>query len=793
MLKNYLIVAFRNLLRQKSYSLINILGLSTGLAATLMLLIYIYHEISYDRMHEKGELIYRVISEADQAEGKTLKVAMTMGNLAPLISENIPEMASVCRVEDKGNHTIWNENIKFEIPKLLQVDSCFFDIFSFEVLQGDRPNLFRSPHSLVLSETMAKKIFKNESPIGKVLKMNNADYTVTGTFRDVPATSHIQFDAIRSNNHIKNLIKHYNYRGCSIPIYFLFKEGSNSKVGRDKVTKYINDYIDEKFGNTGINIRSSVQNLWDIHLGENLAYDFSPAGKMSTILIFGVLALFILLIAVINFINLFIAKSEKRVKEVGIRKTLGALPRDLQKQFWGESTLLTLISLGLAFGFLELALDKFAELTNRELNLELFAQPFSWLILAAITLVIIFISGSYPVFYLSQFDPAVILKGAGQTGKKKNQLKTFLVFFQFAIAIFLITNIIVLDSQVSYMENKELGFNKEEMVIVKDINYKIAKNYENLKDRFLRNPNILSVTASESYPGNQATLQNCYPEGGNREEAFMIYENRVRRSFMETYQMQIVQGRDFNPEMKSDTASFVINETAAQKLGFENPIGERIIIWEQPGEIIGVVKDFNFLSLYDKVEPIIFSNYYNPISMTDYISLRINMQNSKEVIHFIKEELEQLDPNYTFRYEFLNDALNNQYKEENQTMKLIMAASGIAIILSILGLFALTSYIVVQRTKEIGIRKTLGASEIKIVRSLGGAIVKWVLLANLLAWPLSYLIMEEWLQHFAYRIAMTPAMFIGAGTIGFIIAGITIAWKIINAARENPVVALKYE
>lgn len=793
MLRSYLLVAFRNLLRHKGYALINILGLSTGLAATILLLIYIQHEISYDKMHEKSDRIYRIVSEVENADGKTLEVAATNGSVGPFIANKIPEVESVCRINRSYHKELWKDDVKYDVNSLFGVDTAFFNIFSFDIIRGDQSALFKDPYSLLLSEKMAAKIFKDESVVGKILIMNGDDYIVSGVFKNVPATSHMKFDAVYSSKTMKTKQDYYNQRGFSIATYILFREGTDLALCQPKLLSLIHDHIVVKFPDFGKKISSDLQNLRDIHLGEQYLFDFSPAGKKSSVIIFASLALFTLIIAVINFINLFIAKSEKRIKEVGVRKVLGALPKDLKMQFWGESTLLTLLSLFFAFVLVEFTLSYFGNLTNRNLDFSMLSLPLFWLLITSVVALIVFVSGAYPVFYLSRFDPAVILKGAGQVGKHKNQLKTFLVFFQFTIAIFLIGNILILNAQVKFIENKDLGFNKNEIIVIKGLTGKIVKSYESIKDQLLNHTSILSVTAAEGYPGNVGPIQPCYKKKDSKDNSFLIYENRVLRNYLETYQMEIVEGRNFNPELKSDTACFIINQAAADKMNFKNPIGERIVIWKRSGEIIGVVKNYNFESLYKNIEPLVFTNHLKPENMINYFSLRINIDNSKEVLKSIEKELTLVDPGYTLDYQFLNEYLDDLYKEENQTMKLIVSTSLVAIILSILGLFTLTSYIAQQKTKEIGVRKILGAKESTIILTMGSGILKWVILANLLAWPITYWVMSKWLHNFSDYISLSPVYFLLAGFIAFVIACLTVVYKLVVVARQNPVEALKYE
>lgn len=792
MLKNYLIVALRNIIRQKGYSLINIIGLSTGLAATILLLVYIQHECSYDTMYKNNHLIYRVNTEAQISSGEKIHIPMTSAFLAPELEKNVPEVKHICRLREHSFNFLYNSQ-SYKINSVLDSDSSFFKIFSIKIIQGDRNKLFNDRYSIILSKKQATKIFGKENPIGKILHSKNLQYTVSGVFEDIPANSHIQFDALRSFNRFKNKEREFGNNGISFYTYLLFQKDCDIEVAKKKVIKIARERFDENAKSQGIEIKTDLQQLLDIHLADEIIYDFTTPGKKSTIYIFTALAFFILLIAIINFINLFIAKSEKRIKEVGLRRVLGAASGDLKLQFWGESLLLTLLSLIIAFGLAELLLPHFAKLTNRILDLTIFTQPLYLLLLIIISFFIIFTSGSYPVFYLGKFNPAVIFRGAGQIGKNKNQLKTILVFFQFVISIFLITNILILKKQVNHMENKELGFNKDQILILHNINTNISNKYETLKDQFTNQSSIYSVCYSESYPGNHNTIQNCYEDGHTPEDAFLIYENRISRNYLSTYQIKIINGRNFNPNLKSDTAKYIINETAAKKLNLKNPIGKKIKINNYAAEIIGIAKDFNFQSLHKNIEPLVFTNNHPKKWACDNISLRIDISKSKEILKYLKKELYKIDPNYIFNYSFLNDHLANKYKTENQTLTLIISVSIVAIILSILGLFTLTSYIAQQKNKEIGIRKILGAGSSNIIVKIGNSIIKWVLLANIFAWPFSWFVMKEWLENFADKTNMSFYLFITGGLIALSIACISIFSRLFSASRKNPVEILKHD
>jgi putative ABC transport system permease protein len=791
MLKNYLKVAIRNLLRNKTYSLINILGLTTGLTAAILLIIFIFHELSYDRFHENRDRIHRVKVSITMPNGNHLNAPLTKGNMAPRIEAQLPEVKYACRIEQNWDDvSIKYDNKFYKTKSNIEVDTSFFEIFTFPLVQGNQKNVFKDPHNIILVESLSKKIFGKENAIGKTIEIYNDKYTISGIVADPPANSHMQFSSIISNKKYKDLEQHFNYKGISIQTYFLLNKNCKIETSINKLNQAINKDFKENFGkNTNIEAKFKTQALTDIHLGEVMIYDFTPTGKMSTIWILLALSFFILLIAVINFTNLFIAKSEQRIKEVGVRKSIGALSSDLRMQFWGESAIITFASLFLSLGIAELLLPHFSIITNRVLDFSIIITPTFWLIIIPVVAITIFLSGTYPALYLARFTPAMILRGTNSNGKNKHLLKSFLVLVQFAIAIFLITNLLILNRQMDYIQSKDLGFNLNENIII-PTSRKISKNYQNIKEQLKKIPTIKSISASSRHPGVEGNLDNLKIEGELENKDYLVYHNKVQCDYIKTLGLKIVKGRDFNKNMASDSAAIILNQTAVKKLGFENPIGKRVDVYGRKLTIIGITADYNFLDLHKKVEPMMLTRF---ATWCNSINVCMNLENSKKTIQQIKSILLQYDPNYQKDIYFINDFIAKNYKEEKDTFKIVFAASLVAIILSILGLIALTSFIILRRTKEIGLRKVLGSSETKIILDLGIPIIKFIAIANLIAWPLSYFMMDKWLNNFAYRINMQWYHFLIASLIGLTIAIFAISFKVIKAARENPVVALKTE
>lgn len=791
MLKYFFSSGIRYLNYTRMFSLINIFGLAVGLATSILLLQFVAHEYSYDRFHNNFHNIYRSVSHVEMADGKTVEAPSTISQIAPALIKNIPEVPYACRIINNGPEDIKYNSTDIGQYELFFTDPDFFKVFSFEILFGDPWSGLNSPNSIVITNSIASKINPSGNPIGEIIEIGREKFRIVSVLEDIPANSHMKFDIITSFKTLKNPQEYFNNQGVDFFTYFLINQETDIEEFEITYSNLCNKLSTEKFLGTGIYMESYIQALKDIHLHSGYFFDIGEQGNYSTIIIFLILAIIIIIIACINFINLVTATAENRGVEVGIKKVVGASGKELVKQFLGESVIIALISLFFAFFVVEIASKPFGDLINRDLDIKLFLRPDYVIGTIILSVVIGLLSGLYPSIYLTRFNPVQTLKRIRSSSKRNKNLKIFLVIVQFTIAIFLITNIFVINRQVNYMKDRDPGFIPDNVVVIKDPSVKLVWNYLSLKTKLLSSPEIQNVTASQSYPGELRRVQNLYLEGDKPENGIICNENRVQVDYIETYQMQIIEGRSFSDDFITDKFSFIINETAARDLGLKNPLGKIVNCMSIKGNIIGVVKDYHYKSLHEKIEPLILSNYDSWITS---ISINIGNGDVNNVFnHKIRSAFYEFDPDFNINPLFVSDLYDKMYSEEEKNNILIAIATILSIIISVLGLFSLTSYTVIRRTKEIGIRKVMGASIPEIVKMLIKDLLKWVIFVNLIAWPLSYIYMNRWLANFAYQVEIRPWMFILSGLITLIIAIMAISFQSLKAARTNPAEALQYE
>ena len=791
MFKQYLIITIRNLIRQKVISFINIFGLSVGIASFSLLSIFIINEFEYDNFHENYDNIYRVVSDVTMPDGRNMVVPRGLSTMSTKAVEQLPEIEKSTLFFDVGDVKIKINEQYYYDNNMFYVDSNFFDIFSFIPVAGNLKNAITTPNYIVITESMAKKLFQKDNPINKNVFFYDETYIVGAVIKDIPSTSHINFDFVTNFESINNLNNFFARHGFDFFIYYLSSPDVDYDVLNSKFQHLSKKVSDERFAAEGMSgsfgIDCSLQPLSKVHLHSKFLFDIGDPGSMRDVLVFSLLALLILIIAIVNFINLVISFGNNRAKEVAVRKASGAYRKHLVYQFLGEALIMVFFAIIIGLMFTEIFVGMFGDLLDREL-----AVPYGFLYFIAILifgLVVGVISGAYPAFYLSKFNPIQVLKGITTSGKKRT-LQIVTVLLQFGSAVFLISIVIIINSQIQFMKKQNLGFEKENVVIVHDISDKIREKYKVLKHDLLSQPNIIEITGSQSVPGYHRSVQNCFLKDQSPNEAIIMTQNGVQANYVKTFQMEIVLGRDYDENLHSDSSTFIINETAVKQLGLENPIGQIINVWKNQGEIIGVVKDFHYTSFHKKIEPLALSfnsNYF------DIISIRLKAGNEKVALQHIKEILKSYDASYNFKYNFIDERFDQLYRAEEKANKLIMIGSILAIIISILGLFALTNFTVKERTKEIGIRKALGASIRAMVLLMVKDITKWVLFVNIISWPLAYFFVSNWLQNFEYRISLNIWMFLLAGILAFVIALVTIIFVVVKTANANPVEALKYE
>ena len=785
MLKNYLIVAFRNIKRHQGYSFINIAGLAIGMAACLLLFLWVQDELSYDRYHEKADQIYRVVSQYE-VEGHVNRFAMTPAPLGPALVNEFPEVKKVVRF-GKNTMLVHYQN-KFFYEDIFFADPEIFDVFTFPLIEGTPKTALKQPYSIVISEEIKDKYFGEDDPIGEIITINNRDYKITGVFKNIPRNSHFRFNFLGS--FLDYASRHFDQWGISnYYTYVLLSKGYPLTRFREKMPQFVEKYRGKEVWRQH-KYMYPLQPITSIHLHSNLRGEIEPNRDMGTIYIFSAIALFILLIACLNYINLSTARYAHRAKEVGLRKVVGATRPQLIKQFLGESSLFSLIALPFALMLAELSLPLFNSLSGKGLEISYYNNLFLYFGLICIILFVGFVSGIFPAFYISALQPVNALKGMFKDNPKVSLLRKSLVVFQFAISIIFIINTIIISNQLYYIRNKKLGFNKEHIITVPIYSKEGWQKYETVKREFLQNAYVSAVCASSFFPGENIWYQSYWREGIGADAYPMISWISVDYDFLETFQIKLLEGRNFSRNFPSDLeGAYILNESAVKEFGWESPIGKEFKIINK-GVVIGVVEDFHFESLHQEIKPAAL--YIHPESFV-YFSVRISPDNIPQALHFLRTKWQELIPGQSFEYSFLDKDFDNLYKTEMNLGKIFSIVTSLAIFIACIGLFGLTAFTATQRTKEIGIRKVLWATNLNIVYLISKEYTWLVLLANIIAWPVAYYAMNQWLQNFAYRINISLFTFILAASLAFIIALATVSHQAIKAAYANPVDALRYE
>jgi len=792
MFRNYLKIAFRNLLRRKLYSLINVLGLALGMACCLLIILFIQDELSYDRFHEKAEQIYRVAKIEKRNEG-VVNYPLVFPVVAPKLQQDFPEVLNAVRFDPQLSVLVSRENKQFLEQRFFYADSSVFDVFTFPLIKGDPKIALKEPYTLILTEEMAEKYFGSEDPLGQTLSIDNRhDYKITGVLKNIPHNSHMKFDFLASmaTEEAENP-RYGKLWAWSCYTYLLLPRDYSPSELEKKFPDFILRNRNEQAAKAWT---FYLQPLTKIHLHSNLGYEIEPNSDIKHIYIFSGIGFFILLIACINFMNLATARSSNRAKEVGVRKVLGADRSQLAKQFLGESLVFSFIALPLAVAVVEIVLPAFNALTNKAVTLSSLSHQAASLGLIGVVLLVGIISGSYPAFFLSAFHPSEVLRGKLRAGVKSSFFRRILVVVQFAISIVLIVGTVIIYSQLDFIRNKKLGFDKEHVVVVRIEEPEMQKRYEPFRQDLLQNPGIVSVAGSTCFPGINPNLSPFVPEGAEDKEPLKLRHVLVDYDFIRTFGIEVKEGRDFSRDFQTDAKqAFVINESAAQEFGWETSAGKKLTDLDLgSGYVIGVVKDFHFRSKHQKIEPLILS--IRPDERYIYfISVKYDQANAREILSFLQKKWKEYSPDRPLDYFFLDENFDKLYRAEERLSQIFSVFSFLAIFIACLGLFGLASFTAEQRTKEIGIRKTLGASAANIVLLLSKEFTKWVIVANALAWPLAYFAMNRWLQNFAYRISIGLWMFfLGAG-LALAIAFFTISFQTVRAALANPIDALRYE
>ena len=811
MLQNYLKIAYRNLLRSKAFSAINIVGLSFGLATCLIIGLFVLDELSFDRFHEKADRIVRVTFRANMG-GNKIEEANVMPPTAKTLQRDYPEVLEATRLRTAGDFIIEKEEDIFKEEGVAFADSNFFQVFSFPLVAGNAKTALMKPNTLVISEKMAQKYFGNEDPIGKVLSAKNYEEVmeVTGVMADMPANSHFHFDFLiamagredaQSNSWMQS--EFYTYLVLPEDYNYLQLQAKLPQM----VEKYFGPEIKQAFGMSfskfkqeGNDLGLFLQPLTDIHLRSDFDYDIAASGDIRYVYIFGAVALFMLLIACINFMNLSTAGASKRAREVGIRKVMGSVKSSLIGQFLLESIMLTAVALVLAVVIVILALPFFNDLADKNLTLSFTAMP--WLLpgLLLLGLVVGILAGSYPAFFLSSFKPVAVLKGGsnpGQftSGRRSMGLRGTLVVVQFCISIILIVGTTVVYQQLQFIQNAKLGYDKEQVLVLQET-HRLGQNEQVFKKQLLQDSRVVDASVSGYVPAGPSFNNNFLVYGDDRADDYTKgIRYVVDENYIPTLGMEMVAGRNFSPEFGTDSSAIILNETAAKQIGWgRDALGHTISSPNVNGgketfRVIGIVKDFHFKSLHESIGPLMLTLGPNSGAML----VKVKTRDIPALLQSVEKQWNALAVDAPIAYSFLEENFNATYRAEQKTGRILGLFAGLTIFVACLGLFGLATFTAEQRTKEIGVRKVLGASVGSIVALLSRDFLKLVVVAIVIASPIAWYGMNEWLQDFAYKIDISWWVFALAGVLAVMIALLTVSFQSVRAALANPVESLRSE
>jgi len=771
---NYLKIAFRNIRKHKAFSFINITGLAVGMACCVLILLWIRDELSYDRFHQNYKELFRT---AVNEEGQWW--SSSPWALAPLLKANYPEIERSTRValrdilaayEDKS----FNETTAF-------VDPDFFGMFTFPFVEGNPETAFSALQSIVLTQEAAARYFGQDPPLGKALTINGASQlTVTGIIENVPSNSHLEFDMVAPVRLFgEGIDTNWSYESAC---YLLLQKNVSPEAFQEKISGIVMEYDKRVDTERTLHLRPITQ----IHLR------FDAGGSsVANIYLFGTIALFILIIACINFMNLSTARASTRAKEVGLRKVVGARRSFIVRQFFGESLFISGLALCLAVLMVILLLPSFNTLAQKNLRLNSGGNLFILLSLAGITLFTGLAAGSYPALFLSSFRPIRVLRRTHLSDSKKPFLRRALVILQFSIAVTLILGTLIVFRQLDFIRNRDLGFEREQVISL-PINRAIVSSYDSFKNELLQNPGVVHVSAATSRPNQVGNVNPVYWEGRGPDQYQAMRFVSADWDYIDTFEMQLVAGRDFNRDLPTDRENYIVNEETVKLMGIKEPVGKLFSIWEREGQIIGVVKNFHLNSLRNEIEPLVITmhtNVWNP----SFVFLKIKPDNTRETLKSIEKTWNAFAPGFPFNFLFLDEAFENMYQADRRTGTIFKYFTLLAILISCLGIFGLSAFMAEQRTKEIGVRKVLGASLSSIITLITKEFVILVILANVFAWPLAYYIMHKMLNAYAYRTNIPLWLFLFSGFLALTIALMTVSYQAVKAARTDPVRALRYE
>ncbi|MCA9740720.1 MAG: ABC transporter permease [Deferribacteres bacterium] len=798
MFKNYLIIALRTFRKRKSFSLINLAGLAVGVACFWLISLYVQFELSFDRYHEKSDRIYRVVAhQPGNIYLGTDHFAVTQAVLAKTLKQEYPEVLAAVTIDDANNVLISVDEKDFYEDGLLMADDELFELFDFPFLVGDPKTALAEPFSIVLTEEVAHKYFGNKNPMGRIIRYNDQhDFKVTGVLQNIPRNSHFHFRMLMPFQAriamASNKEQYERWGNSSFYTYILVPQNFDQADFEAKLVDLVKKYHTESWRQKNNPNRYYLQRLTDIHLYSKINFDIGENNDIRYIYLLSGLAIIMLAIACINYINLTTARASLRAREVGMRKVVGASRWQLIKQFIGESLLLVLASTALAFVLVTVLLSTFSSLVGREFSIDLLLRGEVLFSVLAAMLLVAMVSGGYPALVLSNYQPAVALKGEIRD-RGRSRLRSGLVVLQFIASISLIICTIVVLKQLNFIKSTNLGYNREQVLVLRLRDRAVREKIDLLKNDLLANPNVLSVTASGHLPtriGSQTGLG--WTRGEGSQDGLSAYNTEVDENFLNVFEIELVEGRNFSAELATDTTdSFIINEKLRDALGWQTGVNQPFGRGDQPdGRVIGVIKNFHMHSFREEIQPLFLQFGHGWIS---YVSARIRADDIPATIEHFSKVWQKYSAHYPVEHFFLDEQFNRMYDRDEKLGEIFSYFTFLTIFIACLGLYGLAAFVAERKTKEIGVRKVLGASVGQLLVLLSRDFTKLVIVANLLAWPLAWLGMERWLQGFAYRTAFGWTVFVSTAIVALIIALATVSLQTIRAARANPVDALKYE
>jgi len=790
MFKNLLKTTVRYIRKHAGYSLLNVLGLTLGITSALFLIIYVSDELSYDRYHEKADRIYRVSSKITETDDQFTWIVAQIP-FGPQAAQDYPEIESFTRFINMPRALYKYEDKEYNEENFYYADSTVFDIFTFKVLSGEVKSAVKDPKKIVLTKTAAARYFGKSDPIGKTLTEGTNAYEVTGVIEDVPSNSHFRFDAITARNNLPKQIG--NWGNFGVFTYLLLPQNLDVKAFETKIQGMYDAYMKQIFGPINIKIEYILEPIKRIHLYSTNANEPEPTGSITYVYIFGVVAIFLILIAAMNYMNLATARSTRRAREVGLRKVVGSRRSALVMQFLGESVALTLISLIISIILMIVLLPKFNLLAGKSFSPEILYSPVVLISLLGIVLITGIFGGSYPALFLSRFSPVTVLKGEITQGSAGSLFRKILVVIQFSISVAMIVCTLVVFRQLNYLKNKDQGFDQKNVVSLQLNNREMIRKYPLLKQLMLGNEDIKYVTSTNTPMGegsgklvfNVETDQGMSQRGIN----FTV----VDHDFVETLGIRIAQGRDFQKDMPSDTLNGVlVNETFVKRMGWSDPIGKKIEAGDENtlrARVVGVIADYHQTGMYNEIESLLLA--YREFNNILYIKLSGN--NTEQTISYIESKWKEVFPDQPFAYTYLSERFNRQFEADEKRGLIFTMFTILAILIACLGLFGLASYMVEQRTREVGIRKVFGASEGVVIRLISREFLVLVTISIIIAVPTAYLVMSNWLENYVYRTSVGVPLLLLAAGLTLVITFITVGYKAYQASVMNPANAIRTE